>query len=191
MRRSYGIVALSLAVLSVGLFVRSAFATQVQYQSSLELAQSSEVVIRGQVQSVRSYWNDDHSRILTEINIDVVDQHKGRATGQVTVVQMGGVVDTVRMTVAGALSWKRGEDVLLFLEPSLPGRFRVAGFSQGKFKVERDPRDGVEYVRQASLGNAELVGAPKASTIGPQGAAQRPTLDGLLQELRPFLSEGR
>jgi hypothetical protein len=76
----------------------------------------------------------------------------------VRVIQFGGVLDDIRMTVAGALDWTVGEEVILFLEDSLPGRHRVSGFSQGKFSVERDPATGREFVRQAGLGEAELLG---------------------------------
>ncbi|RKZ14235.1 hypothetical protein DRQ53_11985 [bacterium] len=64
------------------------------------------------------------------------------------------------MTVAGALDWTIGEEVILFIEESLPGRHRVSGFNQGKYSVERDPVTGQSIVRQAGFAPAELVDAP-------------------------------
>jgi hypothetical protein len=141
------------------LLARPAASTQVEYRSIEALGAESALVVRGEVSAVRSYWNQSGSRIYTEVTVEVTDDFKGAAPREVRVVQMGGVVDGVRMTVAGALAWQPGESVVLFLEDSLPGRYRVSGFSQGKFDVERDERTGAEYVRQTGLGGVELVGA--------------------------------
>ena len=111
---------------------------------------------------------DDRHAIVgrTEVSVRVSERYKGAAPAEVRIVQMGGVLDGVRMTVAGALEWAPGEEVVVFLEDSLPGRYRVAGFTQGKFAVQRDPNTGEEYVVQAGLGNVELVGATRALAPG-------------------------
>ena len=75
-------------------------------------------------------------------------------------------------------------DVVLFLEDSLPGQYRVSGFSQGKYSVQRDPRSGEEFVVQAGLGAAELVGASRSFR------AERLQLDDLLQRALPQIYEG-
>lgn len=138
-------------------------ATQVNALSLDRLGQEAELVVRGEVTAVRSYWNDGRTRILTEVSVDVAETFKGLASSGVRVVQMGGVVDGVRMTVHGALSWREGEEVVLFLENSLPGRHRVSGLSQGKFAVRRD--GGTMTVRRPSLGGVEWVGSgPSSST---------------------------
>jgi LysM repeat protein len=135
--------------LLMGVVAVDSFATQVIQKSPKELAQASPLVVDGKVQSVRSYWNDDHSKIFTEALVAVASTHKGAAAPSVRVVQPGGVVGNVRMTAHGALQWKKGEEVLLFLEPATPGAFQVAGFSQGKFLIERDPQSGTPFVKQA------------------------------------------
>lgn len=151
-----------------------AHATQVNALSLERLGQEAELVVRGEVTAVRSYWNDDQTRIMTEASVEVAETFKGRAPGDVRVIQMGGVVDGVRMTVHGALSWTEGEEVVLFLESSLPGRHRVSGLSQGKFAIRRD---GSEItVRRPSLGGVDWVGT------GPSSATS-------LRELRMGLGE--
>jgi len=161
-----------------------ATATQVVPMSADELARNASLVVRGQVTGVRSYWNDAHTRILTEAAVTVSSPYKGAAPSSVRIVQMGGVAGDVRMSVAGALEWTPGEDVLLFLEPSLPGRWRVAGFTQGKYMIERDPANGVEYVVSVGLAGVELVGDKSAA-----GATRLP-LDRFLAQVRPALNEG-
>jgi hypothetical protein len=168
-----------LAILT--LLPRPASSTQVEYRSIEELGAESALVVRGEVSGVRSYWNQNGSRIYTEVTVQVVADFKGAAPREVRVVQMGGVVDGVRMTVAGALAWQPGESVVLFLEDSLPGRYRVSGFSQGKFDVERDERTGAEYVRQTGLRGAALVGAPARRG----SASARIPLEDLLRRALP------
>ena len=141
-------------------FPTLASATQVQYQSVETMGASAQRIVRGTVAEVRPYWNESRTRILTETTIDISEDYKGAGPTRVRVIQFGGVVDDVRMTVAGALSWEPGEEVILFLEESLPGRHRVSGFSQGKYSVQRDPATGETFVRQAGLGATELSGAP-------------------------------
>ena len=99
----------------------SALATQILPLSTQQLADGSPTVVRGTVVEERSYWNDAKTRILTEVEIEVAQSFKGSAPTRLRVVQMGGIVGTTKMTVAGALSWRTGEEVVLFLEPSLPG----------------------------------------------------------------------
>jgi len=157
----------------------AASATQVQYLPVETLGSESPVVVRGKVTGVRSYWNDARTRILTETTVRVSDRYKGAPAGELKIVQMGGELDGVRMTVAGSLEWVQGEDVVLFLQDSLPGRYRVAGFSQGKFGVQTDPDTGEEFVEQAGFSDVEMVGAARG--IAPA----RLSLDRLIARALP------
>jgi hypothetical protein len=143
----------------------AALATQVIQRTPQELAQESALVVDGTVTGVRSYWNEDHSKIFTEATVAVGSTYKGRGGRTVRVVQPGGVVGNVRMTAHGALSWSRGEQVLLFLEPSVPGAYQVAGFSQGKYMVERDARTGKTFVQQALPPDAGATSAARAERV--------------------------
>jgi hypothetical protein len=157
---------LCVSVLLAALAVSVADATQVLYRSPEQLGTDARLVVDGRVTDVRSHWNDTRTKIITEATVDVAGTYKGNAVSSVTVVQLGGVVGNVRQTVHGALHWQRGEEVLLFLEDAYPGTYQVAGFSQGKYRVERDDR-GRPFVRQASPGGAELV-SPQGETPAVQ-----------------------
>ncbi len=177
------LIRLSTMVLAIGVVAVNSFATQVIQQTPKQLATASQLVVDGKVSSVRSYWNDDHSKIFTEAMVAVGSTYKGGSTSTVRVVQIGGVVDNVRMTAAGALQWKKGEEVLLFLEPSVPGAFQVAGFSQGKYLIERDAT-GKAFVKQAlppDSGDAKTL----ASDAQPSAAAQKITLEQFLDSVLP------
>jgi len=136
-------------------------ATQVLYKSPQQLGTESALVVRGEVTGVRSYWNQSGTKILTRTSISVDDTYKGASGRSINIVQLGGVVGDVRVTVHGALSWSPGEEVLLFLEPHTGGDWRVSGFFQGKYNVVRD-QNGRAFIKNAPAGDSGLVGAPSA-----------------------------
>jgi hypothetical protein len=182
MKRS--LVGMMAVVMVLGVCAVSAWSTQIILQTPQELAQESSLIVDGKVSGVRSYWNADHSKILTEATVVVGETHKGSGVASVRVVQLGGVVGNVRMTAHGALGWKRGEEVLLFLEPSLGDAYQVTGFSQGKYAIERDARTGKAFVRQAMPADTEGAQAPATGAAQPAGAG-RVTLEQFLNQVLP------
>lgn len=132
-------------------------ATKIIHMNPEQLATASTTVVRGTVTQVESFWNASHSKIFTETVITVDESYKGAPGSEVRLMQLGGVVDGIKVTVHGALHWTRGEEVVVFLEPYQGDTFHVAGFSQGKFKVERDPVTGRAFVNQPAMEGVELV----------------------------------
>ena len=160
---------LGAVVLALIVVVPTVWATQIQYMSPQQLGAESALVVSGQVAEVRSYWNNSRTKIFTETRIDVTDSYKGTAGGSVNVIQLGGVVGNVRMTVHGALAWRPGEEVLVFLETTDNGAYQVSGFSQGKFRIERDKR-GEPFVQNVP-GDVVIVGVPGADGSVPAAPA--------------------
>ena len=158
-----------------------ALATQIIKQPPQQLAKDAALIVDGTVSSVRSYWNEDHSRIITETTVSVAATHKGAGASSIRVVQPGGVVGNVRQTAHGALAWKKGEEVLLMLEPAVGGAYQVSGFSQGKFVIERDTRTGRAYVQQSLPADV----APTSSANGAPAGDARVTLDQFLNNVLP------
>jgi len=154
--------------IAVMLLATAAGATQVLYRSVAQLGQQSSSVVRGQVSSVQSFWNANRTKIFTETVITVDENYKGNTTGTVSVLQLGGTVDNVKVSVHGALRWTPGEEVVVFLEPYQEGKFHVTGFSQGKFNVERDPRTNEAFITRPALGGAKLVGTPDSDVTTTQ-----------------------
>jgi hypothetical protein len=132
------------AILSTLLFLTAvpARSTQVVPRTSQELGRDSALVVRGTVEEVRSFWTPSRTKIFTEVVVRVEEGYKGGASEQIRILQLGGSVDGVRVTVSGALQWRDQEEVLLFLEPYVKDTYQVSGFSQGKFRIERDPATG-------------------------------------------------
>ena len=157
-------------------------ATQILYQSPKQMGQKSPLIVQGRVVDTHSYWNDTGNKIFTETTIQVDEAHKGAAPSTVTVLQLGGVVGTVRMTVHGALQWQPDEEIVVFLEPCTSGTYQVSGFSQGKFSIERDPGTGKAFVKWPTLDDeVELVGAP-ARDGAARSRTDKVTLESFLDE---------
>lgn len=140
------------------LLALQAGATQVKQLSLEDLGSTAATVVRGTVAGVRSYWNAERTKIFTEITVDSEQTFKGAASGSLRILQLGGTVDHVRVTVHGALAWTPGEEVVLFLEPYRDHQFVVAGLSQGKFNIVRDPGTGEAFVTRLPVEELELVG---------------------------------
>jgi len=176
-------------VLSFPLSSPPAHATQILLQTPRQMGGNSELVVQARVRSTESRWNATHTKILTQIDLTVEEGFKGNAPSTLRVVQLGGVVDGVRMHVAGSLAWKPGEEVLLFLENARGGDYRVAGFSQGKFLVERDTRSGELYISRPALLETQLVGKTSGLTGKTAGSDMRMSLRRFLDESLPSIRE--
>jgi hypothetical protein len=169
---------LGASFLALVLAATATLATQIEYRSPRELGGESSLVVRGKVGSVRSFWNDTRTKVFTETTVIVDETYKGQRISAINVRQLGGVVGRVRVNVDGAPSWRVGEEVLLFLEPFDGTSYQVAGFSQGKYTIERDPRTGEPFVRGPSLGDVELIGAPEGGR--PRSEDGRMQLDAFI-----------
>src|SRR5262252_1507172 len=113
------------------------------------------------VASVRAAWDAGHERIVTTVDLIVVESWKGAAAPatRVVVAQPGGTVGDVTMTVFGMPRFSPGERALVFLRGA-PDRARVVGLAQGKRTMRRDAagaawlvappdRAGAAFVRRA------------------------------------------
>jgi hypothetical protein len=170
---------LSVSVCALLVLSAAGRATKIIYQGPKELAVESSQIVRGTVTSVKSYWNEEGTKIFTEALVAVDETYKGAAIDEARIVQLGGIVGHVNMHVEGALSWRPDEEVLLFLEPNTPGTYRVSGFSQGKFDIERDPKTGRASVRGADPGIAKVVRKPQGTGPAP---ATKVSLDQFISE---------
>jgi hypothetical protein len=142
------------------------------------------------VASVRAAWDAGHERIVTTVELVVVESWKGAVApaARVVVAQAGGTVGDVTMTVFGMPRFSPGERALVFLHGPTD-RARVVGLAQGKRAMRRagaawlvapPERAGAAFVRRA----ASLQGLPPVFDAGP-----RP-LDELRAEVRALVARG-
>ena len=105
-----------------------------------ELVASSDQIVVAKVISVGAAWNSSHSKILSTIDVDIEQTWKGEPASRISLVQPGGAVGDIEMTVGGMPGFAPGEHALLFLRGH--ARPQVVGMSQGKRTLERDSQSG-------------------------------------------------
>lgn len=135
-RLRLGLVAGLLAM--SGLFALPASATIMQYLEVEELTRLSSDIFHGQVISVTTAWNAEQTRIYTKIRLRINETFKGqtRRSEVVTITQLGGEVDGVKMDYAGRPEFAVGETAALFTIRGRNNDFIVVGLKQGKLRVE-------------------------------------------------------
>ncbi|OGU00768.1 MAG: hypothetical protein A2W29_13490 [Gemmatimonadetes bacterium RBG_16_66_8] len=170
------------------LIASAACATQVLRLDTRELARSSSDIVIGTVDSTRSYWNAEHTRILTDITVVVSETLKGPGPSRLTLTQVGGEVDGMRLSVAGTAVFMSGEEALLFVWRDAKGRAQVNGLAQGKFEIQRDPQGGERVVTRRIDGLA-LRDPRTLRAVQPAERAGRVRLDDLKREIRQALEE--
>jgi hypothetical protein len=177
-----------LLLAAFALWASPAHATQMNHLDTRALARGSSDIVIGTVERVQSHWDAAHKRILTDVDVRVSESLKGAGGGVVTLTQMGGEVDGMRLEIEGSPAFRTGQETLLFLWRDRNGRAQVNGLAQGKFDIRRDPRTGTATVQRRLPG----FGArdPRTLSLVPAGeTAPDLSLDAVRSEIRTALQE--
>jgi len=108
------------------------------------------------------------------VELKVVERWKGAPAGaedHLRIVQPGGTVGDLTMTVTGLSTFSPGERALVFLRGAASNA-RVLGLGQGKRPMRLESSSGKWLISRASLHQTTLVkprGAPPPSAGGPSG----------------------
>ncbi|HXY26426.1 MAG TPA: hypothetical protein VEI73_17365 [Candidatus Acidoferrum sp.] len=113
-----------------------------------ELAHQATAVARLRCVGTQSFW--EHGEIWTETRFAVVEQSKGSLPEFIRVRTIGGIVGNLHSRVEEVPTFRVGEEAYVFLWGRDGEPFRVLGWSQGTFRIRRDPRTGLETVTQDS-----------------------------------------
>lgn len=128
-----------LVLLALILAAIPASATTLVRQGLDKLTAENEMVVHGRVLDLHSYWNADHSFILTDVRVRPSQIVKGSNGGDVTLTVMGGQVGELSTVIIGGADLAAGSEYVLFLSHvDLPGaahRLTVRDHVQGVFEV--------------------------------------------------------
>ena len=126
-----------------------------------EMARGSDLIVRATVAKVQVVTaNDDPRQIWTKVTLRIQKVYKGHQTAPLlTLTLLGGHKGRWTLAVPGMPTFRRGADLILFLEKTRRG-FVPAGLSMGKFDVFRDPASGRLKVRRTLAGLNVLVRGP-------------------------------
>jgi hypothetical protein len=169
-RMGRGLVALAIAATAATIGAPASATTLVR-QSLDELVANNSTVVVGEVLDVRSYWNDEHTFILSDVTFAATEVLKGRTKPQeITITVMGGSVGDLSTVIVGGAELVPGNAYVLFLGrndlPGVPSALTVRDHSQGAFDLVVSPKGEMRAVSQAHrhpllpdmLGEAEAPG---------------------------------
>lgn len=139
-RSSLTPIALLLLLLLAAAAIFLALSTQATIMQRLEieeLTRNSSDVFHGQVVSTETYWNAEHTRIYTGVQVRINETFRGAARrGEtVKVVQLGGEKDGSKTDYAGRPEFAVGESVVLFTTRTRNNDLTVVALKQGKMPV--------------------------------------------------------
>lgn len=146
------------------------------------MVERADLIAVVDVVSVKAAWDDKHERILTTIDLSVVETWKGgmAPATHVKVVQPGGTVDDLTLVVFGMSRFSRGERALVFLA-GRPEEASVVGMAQGKRMVRRDAAGGGWVVHVPDRAGASFVrtlpARPLVSSTPAAASASIPILE--------------
>lgn len=160
-----------------------------------DLVKQADHIALVDVVSQHADWDTKHQRIISSIEVSVVERWKGASattagvTGdRMTILQPGGTVGDLTMTVTGLSTFRAGERALVFLRGDATAA-HVVGMSQGKRRVHFEASTNRWLVHAPDLNQATLV-KPRVATPASgeaAGSLQRvvpPARDTALEDFR-------
>ena len=149
-----------------------------------EMVAGNKSVVVGEVVDSRSYWNADHSFILTDVELAVADVAKGARRDNLTVTIMGGRVGDITTLIIAGPELIPGKSYVLFLnEEQLPGgrALTVRDLAQGTFEVKLGKEGDLRAVSQA---NAHALLPDAFGSFKAAGGAEGFPLTSMVQSIR-------
>ena len=166
------------------------FATVFRPTTDRQLASRADAVVIGTVRDSAPRLRAD-GYVVTEAHVSVEETLKGSASGVITVVEFGGMVDGHVTFIADSATYAEGERVMAFLRQRTDGTWLTTSMTLGKFVL----RDGLaireseelgvsahpagafaQFVRDVAIGvptgeTAEAATIPAPDTVGRRVAA--------------------
>jgi hypothetical protein len=184
MRLFRGVAGTAVTVLALTLLVVPARGTTLIRQGLERLTADDEGILVGRVLDIHSYWNAEHSFILTDVRVSPSRVLKGDPRqAEVTFTVMGGTVGDLTTLIIGGPDLVPGSEYVLFLKhEDLPGashRLTVGNLMQGVFDVTdtaRGRRAVSQAVHHPLLGDA-------AGVAEPPGGAEGLALDDMIDQV--------
>jgi hypothetical protein len=176
---SLGGAVLFSALLGGALGPRTADASIILAMDLPELVRRADHIAVVDVMAERAAWDAKHERIYSTVDLKVVERWKGspaaNATGSdhLTIVQPGGTVGDITMTVTGLSSFTPGERALVFLHGQVD-HAQLVGMTQGKRSVRFEATSGRWMVHPPNLRQATLVRPPAAAPAPPPSSSLPP-----------------
>jgi hypothetical protein len=180
-------VVLSALSLAVARPARASLVVALDLETMVARADHIAVV---DVTTVSAAWDAKHERILTTIDLAVVEAWKGPLTpaAHVKIVQPGGAVGDIQMTVDGMTHFTPGERALVFLRGT-PASAAVVGMAQGKRLLRHDTATNRWLVHAPDRAGASFVRAAATTATPPVFDARVRALEDVRTEVRDLVGK--
>lgn len=123
----------------VGVLASPAGASTFLAMTQEELVERSQAVAVVRVLAVESYWNREHTIILTDALLEVEETVAGKTGATVVRARtFGGEVAGYRIEAHGFPTFTRGERLLVFLGPEKQDAHTVVGYRLGQYRLVKD-----------------------------------------------------
>ncbi len=150
------VIQLLLPIFALSLLALPSKATSVVMLSDDEMVVTSRFILTGEVRTVTSAWNDEHTMIWTYVEIKRDRLLKGKLGAKTIVLkQPGGTVGQSGIRVLGQPEFSPGQQVLLYLNTSPEGYIHVAHTFMGMFSIVEDKATGKKIVTRPT-GSSEV-----------------------------------
>jgi hypothetical protein len=108
------------------------------------LTEGADVILIGKVSKQNSRWNEDKSRIYTDVSINVDEYLKGNYNQKtILITHPGGEVGEVGELYTHMPTFKEEEEILLFVKKNLNDeKYRVYAGEKGKIQIIKDKYTG-------------------------------------------------
>ena len=191
-------VVLAVCVAAPAFLSRPAVASIVVAMDLPAMVQQADHIAVVDVVSTSADWDAKHEKIFTTVELNVVERWKGApvagAPDHLRVIQPGGTVGDLTMTVTGLSTFSPGERALVFLRGTATNA-RVLGLGQGKRPMRLESSSGKWLVSRPNMRQATLVKprsatpvsgdtAGKVSPIVPAAPSAESARDRALEEMR-------
>jgi hypothetical protein len=137
------------------LLVSTGLAATLQPTSIEELAQQADLIILGSVQRLVPSTRDPEAP-TTRVVIRVTQSWKEQAAPKIELVQPQGAAKGITQAVPGLSTFRRGEEVLVFLVRDPEGAYTVLQGAHGKLSVLRQGRKGKAVVTDVAGAERDL-----------------------------------
>jgi hypothetical protein len=181
------LAAIALFVLGIVPGSNTPFASTIRSMSLDELVATADRIVVVTVSSTQARWDAEHRRIHSTIEVDVEEAWKGdvRTHERLTLVQPGGTIGDIEMTVIGMPRFAAGERSLLFLKGR--AHAQVVGMAQGQRPLRWD-RAGRRWLVSPADASAVVQTGPPSSDHG-QSADDATTLAELRRRVQALMAK--
>jgi hypothetical protein len=167
-------------------------ATVVKAHTLYQKTNISKLVVKGQVESIRSEWFVENASAHTLITLKVTETFKGQVpkSKRIIVRQAGGKIGDFDHRVEGISRWEINEEVIMFLEPLPTVKTRKLyvelGIGIGKYEIKkRGKQSFVHHNPRVALAH---VSENKKMRVEPAPVTKPVALKDFVKQIRNYLS---